>query len=109
MTSLRSRTIQASLATVLLLLFGHPALAANRCTDSKGKVTYQDAPCASISSGSTVETSEAFSTKPKAAATPNRVSGTATTTTGSDTGDTSAYSTYRGAWRGPSQFELSLN
>jgi len=45
----------------------------NRCTDSKGKVTYQDTPCASAASASAVDISEAFSTKPKAAATPGRV------------------------------------
>ena len=89
-------------------LCGHAA-AANRCTDAKGKVTYQDAACRSEAEiTSKVDTSEAFSTRPstapKAAARPaERVS------PGQLPGSPGDYATYRGAWRGPLQLELSLN
>jgi len=51
-------------AFVLASLCGYAA-AANRCTDAKGRVTYQDAPCSKDADGNAkVDTSEGFSTRP---------------------------------------------
>ncbi len=97
------------LAFALASLCAHAA-AANRCTDAKGKVTYQDAACGKDADGnSKVDTSEGFSTRPP--------SGTGTRPrppveqgqSDPSAGSFGNYATYRGAWRGPLQFELSLN
>ena len=81
-------------------------VAANRCTDAKGKVTYQDAACSKDAEGnSKVDTSEGFSTRPTSGAKP-RFESAQLSPSPASSGD---YSTYRGAWRGPLQFELSLN
>jgi hypothetical protein len=48
-----------------LCLSSAPCLAVNRCTDAKGKVTYQDTACEQGAARSPeIDTSEAFSTKP---------------------------------------------
>ena len=96
------------LACALASLCDHAA-ATNRCTDAKGKVTYQDAPCSKEAEGSSkVDTSEGFSTRPspgsKAARPPAERA-----PSGQPTGGAGDYATYRGAWRGPLQFELNLN
>ena len=104
----RARSLAlAALAFVLASLYGHSA-AANRCTDPKGKVTYQDVPCSKdAESNAKVDTSEGFSTRPSSGA---RASPPAERAPANQPpegpGD---YATYRGAWRGPLQFELSLN
>ena len=85
------------------------AEAANRCTDAKGKVTYQDAACKEADGNSKVDTSEAFSTRPRSGPQPRSEQAQVSrppTGTPTSSGD---YATYRGAWRGPLQFELSLN
>ena len=85
-----------------------PRAAANRCTDAKGRVTYQDAARGKEAEGNArVETSEGFSTRPlpgsKARPTAERAPPSQAT------GSPGDYATYRGAWRGPLQFELNLN
>ena len=84
------------------------AAAANRCTDAKGRVTYQDAACSKEADGNAkVDTSEGFSTRPsqgpKARPTAERA------LLIQQPGSSGDYTTYRGAWRGPLQFELNLN
>ncbi|MEO8925166.1 MAG: hypothetical protein ABI330_20465 [Caldimonas sp.] len=82
--------------------------APNRCVDSKGKVTYQDAACSGAAEGSAkVDTSEGFSTLPRSAPAPAVPA--AKVHSNALPGVPSDYGTYRGAWRGPLQFELSLN
>jgi hypothetical protein len=91
-----------------------PSLAVNRCIDPKGKVTYQDTACEhSTAKSSAVDTSEAFSAKPSrksaGADRPARQEIYATTPgTPSDvpSGD---YATARGAWRGPLQFQVTVD
>jgi hypothetical protein len=96
------------LALMLLALSGHPE-AANRCIDSKGRVTYQDAACSKdAESGSRVDTSEAFSNRPVSGTRPAVAAKPAPSVSASSEGP-GDYTTYRGAWRGPLQFELSLN
>lgn len=95
------------LAFALASLCGHAA-AANRCTDAKGRVTYQDAACSKEAEGNArVDTSEGFSIRPpsgsKARPAPENAP------SGHPTGSPGDYTTYRGAWRGPLQFELNLN
>jgi len=92
---------------VLASLCGHAA-AATRCTDAKGGVTYQDAACSKEADGNAkVDTSEVLSTRPapglKARAAAER------TPSSPPSGSPGDYTTYRGAWRGPLQFELNLN
>ena len=82
------------------------AEAANRCTDAKGKVTYQDAACSKdADTGAKVDTSEGFSTRPAPGAKP-RPERVQVTPSPASSGE---YATYRGAWRGPLQFELNVN
>ena len=94
-----------ALAAALVWL-GDSAIAANRCVDAKGKVTYQDAACKEAQGNSKVETSEGFSARPAPGASPRANAGQEPLTPTSGSGD---YATFRGAWRGPMQFELSLN
>lgn len=97
----------------LLLVVATTALcdhagAANRCTDAKGRVTYQDAACSKEAEGNTkVDTSEGFSTRPLPSSKARPIAEHAPSTQPS--GSPGDYATYRGAWRGPLQFELSLN
>ena len=94
-------------ALVLAFLCGYAA-AANRCTDAKGRVTYQDAACSKDADGTAkVDTSEGFSTRPGSAAKPRPP--TELRPTNAPPGSPGDYATYRGAWRGPLQFELNLN
>jgi hypothetical protein len=94
---------------VALVLLGDSAIAANRCVDAKGKVTYQDAACSNAESNAKVDTSEAFSTRPALGAKARAVAEPVPQTPTSVPGGSSDYATFRGAWRGPMQFELSLN
>jgi hypothetical protein len=87
-------------AAVLLALAAATAHAANRCTDEKGRVTYQDEPCASAAAARPVDTSSAFTARLG-----QRVAPVGTAAAGG-TADP-AYSTYRGAWRGPTQLHLT--
>ena len=71
-------------------------------------MTYQDAACSKEAEGNAmVDTSEGFSTWPlpgsKARPTVERVPSSQLN------GSPGDYTTYRGAWRGPLQFELNLN
>ena len=92
---------------IALALLCTSAAAANRCTDAKGKVTYQDAACnKDAESNSTVDISEGFSTPPSSGAKPRPLT---ERKTGSASAGSGEYATYRGAWRGPLQLELSLN
>lgn len=63
-----------SLLAALLATTAMPCIAAvNRCTDIRGKVTYQDEPCAATPQSSKVDTSNPVDTLPaKAATTPQR-------------------------------------
>ena len=94
-------------ACVLASLCGYAA-AANRCTDAKGRVTYQDAACSKEADGTVkVDTSEGFSTRPGSPTKPRPPA--ESRPTNAPPGSPGDYATYRGAWRGPLQFELNLN
>ena len=94
-------------ALVLASLCGHVA-AANRCTDPKGKVTYQDVACSKdVESNTKVDTSDGFSTRPSPGSKASLPAESAPAN--QPTQGPGDYTTYRGAWRGPLQFELSLN
>ena len=90
----------------IMASFGGSAIAANRCVDAKGKVTYQDAACSGgTENAKKVDSSEGFSTRPAPGANP-RAGIEQIPQTPSGAGD---YATYRGAWRGPLQLELNVN
>jgi len=93
------------LAVAMACLCGH-AGAAHRCTDAKGKVTYQDAACNGGEGNTKVDTSEGFSTRPTPGQPRQAPDPARSTPLPSASGD---YATYRGAWRGPLQLELNLN
>src|SRR4051794_33266017 len=102
------RRFNVLIACVAAALCGHAA-AANRCTDAKGRVTYQDAACSmDADTNAKVDTSEAFSTRPAPSTAP-RASVQAAPSASARSGTPGEYATYRGAWRGPLQFELSIN
>lgn len=72
-------------------------------------MTYQDAACSKdVESDSRVDTSEAFSNRPVSGTHP-RVGAEQRASTSPSAGSPGDYTTYRGAWRSPLQFELSLN
>jgi hypothetical protein len=108
----RHTVLTAVLATLCVL--SAPSLAVNRCTDAKGKVTYQDTACEpSAAKSSAVDTSGAFSTKPSAnPGASNRPRRQEIYSTPPDklTGSANAeYATARGAWRGPLQFQVTVD
>ena len=95
-----------SLLASLLALTALPCTAAvNKCTDSRGKVTYQDEPCAATpQSSSKVDTSNPVDTRPSAGATaPQRAISKSL-----PAGDDAAYRSAKGTWRGPAQFQFSV-
>jgi hypothetical protein len=58
-------TLPSFVVAAALTCVSGAAFAVSRCTDAKGKVTYQDTPCEPAASRSSkVDTSEAFTTKP---------------------------------------------
>ena len=71
-------------------------------------MTYQDAACSKESDGTAkVDTSEGFSTRPGSPTKPRPPAELRPTNAlPSSSGD---YASYRGAWRGPLQFEFNLN
>lgn len=93
-----------SLIAVLACFITTPCTAAvNKCTDGRGKVTYQDEPCATPPQSAKVETSNAVGTRP--AGTPAQPSITRALPAGDDPDFRSA----KGAWHGPAQFHFALN
>ena len=81
------------------------AAAVNKCTDTRGKVTYQDEPCAATPQSSKVDTSNPVDTRPGQAATaPQR-----TITKSVPAGDDADYRSAKGTWRGPAQFQFSVS
>ena len=108
---LRGRLRGMPLLLALVALFWCvPSFAVNRCTDAKGHVTYQDAPCGSSTQTGPVDTSEAFSAKPKPAAQSRPVKSPlgGNLDSAAAPAGASEYATTRGDWRGPVQFELSV-
>jgi hypothetical protein len=77
-------------------------VAANRCADARGHVTYQDAACDAATTASPVDTTDAFSTRPKTIGLAPVGKGSALPTDGD------GYGNAHGAWRGPAQFQVSL-
>lgn len=103
------RARQLALALAVCAAASTPAAwAVNRCTDAKGRVTYQDAACVGAATGQ-VNTSEAFSTKPKGSASSSTQPAAGTRSAIADPPANSQYSTYHGAWRGPAQFDITVN
>jgi hypothetical protein len=114
--SRRTATHRVALTALLpmLCLATGSSLAVNRCTDAKGKVTYQDTACEqSAAKTSAVDTSEAFSTKPsgKVAGVNRPARQAIDTTTPDKRSDLSNadFATARGAWRGPLQFQVTVD
>ena len=101
--SLRISLLGAALS---LCVAAMPCTAAvNKCTDSRGKVTYQDEPCAATPQSSKVDTSNPVDTRPARAATaPQR-----TITQSLPAGDDAEFRSAKGAWRGPAQFQFSVS
>ena len=97
--------------TVLLLaaLLGSATLpcaaAVNKCTDSRGKVTYQEEPCAATPQSSRVDTSTPLDTRPAGTATAAQ----RTITHSLPAGDDAEFRSAKGTWRGPAQFQFSVS
>lgn len=92
------------LPAVAVCLIAMPCAAAvNKCTDGRGKVTYQDEPCAATPQSSKVDTSNAVSTRPSTSATQPPIG--RSLPAGDDPGSRSA----EGSWRGPAQFHFTVN
>lgn len=85
-------------AVLLGLLTATQAGAVNRCVDGQGKVTYQDSACLGSGPARAADAPESFSTKPKS------ISSVGQSATQADP----AYTTAKGAWRGPAQFQFSV-
>jgi hypothetical protein len=103
----------ALLLTFAPLVAGE-TFAVNRCTDAKGKVTYQDTACEQgASKSSAVDTSDAFSTKPSATPSAShrlpRQEIYATPSAEPSNPPNVDYATARGAWRGPLQFQVTVD
>jgi hypothetical protein len=103
----------ALLLSVAPLVAGQ-AFAVTRCTDAKGKVTYQDTACEQgAAKSSAVDTSDAFSTKPiatpSASRRPPRQEIHATPPAEPSNPPNLDYATARGAWRGPLQFQVTVD
>ena len=96
----------APLLAALLCVAAIPCAAAvNKCTDARGKVTYQDGPCAATPQSSKVDTSNPVDTRPgRAASAPQRTI-TQSVPAGNDEAE---HRSARGTWRGPAQFQLSV-
>ena len=85
-----------------VLLHVASSVAANKCVDAKGRVSYQDTACENAAAVQRpVDTSDALSTK-----TVRPTSG-ARSDSRSSVGD-SAYANAHGEWRGPAQFQLTV-
>lgn len=92
------------LSAVAACLIAMPSAAAvNKCIDVRGKVTYQDEPCAATPQSSTVDTSNAVSTRPSTSATQPPI------VRSLPAGDDSGFRSAKGSWRGPAQFHFTLN
>lgn len=92
-------------------LLAGPAHAVFRCTDAQGRVTYQDAACdAAKGPGNAVDTSDALGPArpgaPHAAQVPPAPGKSATGP--SAPGHAGGYTHFGGAWRGPTQFHLTV-
>ena len=112
----RAATHRVALIALLPMLYlaTESSLAVNRCTDAKGKVTYQDTACEqSAAKTSAVDTSEAFSTRPSGrTAGANRPTRQAIDVTPPDKqfdSQGAEYATARGVWRGPLQFQVKVD
>lgn len=98
------RRRSGAVAAVLAIggVLSNSSLAATKCIDAKGRVTYQDTACENAASAQRpVDTSDAFSAKP------NRVSPSPTAGPTANSPDP-AYASAKGEWRGPVQFQLTL-
>jgi len=86
-------------AASLCALAAGQAGAVNRCVDNRGKVTYQDAECPEAAHASVVDTTAGISMVRRQ----NPSVGQATARVDP------AYTTAKGAWRGPAQFQFSVS
>lgn len=93
------RTNAASIVFATCLLVDFSALAANRCTDAKGKVTYQDTACEPSANANPVDTTDARNNRPLQAPPVAPVDPVGSR------GE--AYASAKGSWRGPAQFQLT--
>jgi Domain of unknown function (DUF4124) len=89
------------------------AAAVHKCTDARGRVTYQDEPCAAAAATAAarekpLDTSDAVNPRPRAAAPNAKPPPAAPAITRSlPAGDEAAYATAQGAWRGPVQLHFA--
>ena len=96
---MQNSRMRPTFVVIASLLAASQAGAANRCVDSTGKVTYQDVPCPLAIAASEVKTTGAISTTPSSNGAPAQSALQAT----------AAYTTAKGEWRGPAQFQLVAN
>jgi hypothetical protein len=83
------------------------AAAVHKCTDGKGKVTYQDGPCREAQPQGTIDTSDAVAARGAGKAAAASAAGTITASL--PAGDDADYRSAKGAWRGPAQFHFVAN
>lgn len=93
-----------------LILTSASCFAVNRCTDLKGKVTFQDTACETAAAERSVDISEAFSTKPGVPLRPSSAGrpATAAAPVPEERQRSGEYASARGTWRGPAQFQVSV-
>jgi len=93
-------------ATAIAAALPLPSEAVNRCTDARGKVTYQDAACPAEQPGRPIDSSDSVQVqqRPITAHSPRDAAAPGIRTSERD-GD---YAHTRGTWRGPAQFQFAL-
>lgn len=85
------------------------AAAVHKCMDARGRVTYQDEPCAVVQQPSKVDTTDAVTTRPvPPSAKPSDRSAQPPISRSLPAGDASDYAAAKGTWRGPAQFHLTV-
>jgi hypothetical protein len=102
----------AMLLGLTLTTGGSAVAAVHKCTDARGRVTYQDDPCpaasASAPPGKPLDTGDAVNTRPRAVPPNAKPPLLPSITRSLPAGDEAAYATAQGSWRGPAQFHFRL-
>ena len=88
------------ITAALCLTTGLCNAAVNKCTDARGKVTYQDEPCVAAPQAAKVDTTDAVNARPVGPAMRAPVG------TPLPSGVDAGYRSAKGAWRGPAQFNF---
>lgn len=97
---MQSATTRLFLLVLPAVLAAAQADAANRCVDGKGRITFQDIPCPDTVSASEVNARAALGAASSQSSKP---------TAHSSVQVASGYTTAKGEWRGPAQFQFFVD